>query len=367
MSMQAPALAPATVPSLDRARALWLTAVPLGCLDELQPKPANRTYFWDATFRPVENYERTRAFYGCSDYHSAVSATWTLVKLLKLFPDLDVAPIVREKLTDHFGRSNFDGDVAYFREAGAFERPYGYAWLLKLQAELLTWKDPDAPAWANNAAPLAKLFSERLVEYLKDLDRPNAAGSWQNTALALNLALDYTDAVVDAPLRTAIEAAAQKFYAKDPECATAGEPAAGDIVSPCLEEAALMSRVLAPDAFARWLDGFLPAQDSPRFLPLTIAPLSAPALRARPAPGVAGGPRAAVAGLAFARAEAFGRIAAALPSPDTRVAAFRRFALLHGRQALDGLADPAALDAPWLGARVVSYLLSINEPAGGTR
>ena len=365
--MQAPVLEPATVPSLDRGRALWLTAVPLGCLDELQPKPAGRPYFWDVTFKPADNYERTRAFYGCSDYHSAVSATWTLVKLLKLFPDLNVAPIVREKLTDHFGRSNFDGDLAYFREAGAFERPHGYAWLLKLQAELLTWTDPDAPAWASNAAPLAKLFSDRLVEYLKDLERPNRTGSWQNTALALHLALDYTDVVVDAPLRTAIESAAQKFYGKDPECETSGEPAAGDIVSPCLEEAALMSRVLAPEAFAKWLDTFLPPPDSPKFLPLTIASLAAPALRVRPTPGVAGGPRAAVDGLAFARGEALSRIGAALPSTDPRVAPLRRLALAHGRQGLDGLSDPAVLDAPWLGARVISYLLSIANLSGGTR
>jgi hypothetical protein len=367
MTMQAPALQPATMPSLDRARALWLTAVPLGCLDELQPKPANRAYFWDAMFKPADNYERTRAFYGCADYHSAVSATWTLVKLLKLFPDLDVAPIVREKLTDHFGKSNFDGDVAYFREAGAFERPYGYAWLLKLQAELLTWKDSDAPAWAANAAPLAKLFSERLVEYLKDLERPNGAGSPQNTALALNLALDYSDAVVDAPLRGAVESAAQRFFAKDPECATSGEPAAGDVVSPCLEEAALMSRVLAADAFVKWLDTFLPPQDSPKFLPLTIAVLKSPALRTRGAFGVAGGARAAIDGLAFARGAAFNRIAAALPSSDPRAAAFRRFALLHGREGFDGLSDPVVLDAPWLGASVVSYLLSIADAPGGTR
>src|SRR4029453_14714123 len=130
-----------TGPPLHAAVALPPSAVPPGCLDELQARPTGRTYFWEATFKTVDNYDKTRAFYGCGDWHTAVGATYTLVRLLKEYPTLPVDGLVREKLNDHLGRQNFEGELAYFKDAGAFERPYGYAWLLKLHAELGTWRD----------------------------------------------------------------------------------------------------------------------------------------------------------------------------------------------------------------------------------
>jgi hypothetical protein len=141
-------------PSLDEPRAQWLVAQPFACLDELQPRPGNRPYFWEATFRPVDNYDKVRAFYGCGDWHSAVNATWTLAVVLKRLPEISVGRLIREKLSDHLAKTNLDGEVAFFKDAGTFERPYGYAWLLTLGAELQTWDDTQAAQWAANVAPL---------------------------------------------------------------------------------------------------------------------------------------------------------------------------------------------------------------------
>ena len=107
-------------PVLDEPRAEWLVTVPLACLDELQPRPATRPYFWEATFHPVDGYDKIRAFYGCNDWHSAVNATWTLAVVLKRLPDLPVGRLIREKLADHLGKTNLDGELAFFKEAGAF-------------------------------------------------------------------------------------------------------------------------------------------------------------------------------------------------------------------------------------------------------
>ena len=141
--------------TLDEALALELVAMPLSCIDRPHARPSNRGYLWEASYRPPDDFERTRAFYGCFDWHSAVNSTWALVKALKMFPALSVAPLVRAKLDRHLGKSNIEGEIAFFQDAGTFELPYGYAWVLKLQGELLTWKDPDAPKWAANLAPLA--------------------------------------------------------------------------------------------------------------------------------------------------------------------------------------------------------------------
>ena len=106
-------------------------------------------------------------------------------------PSLPVSGLVREKLNDHLSARALEGELEYFETAGGFERPYGYAWLLKLYAELRTWDDPDAPEWADNLEPLAALFSERMVAYLADLERPSRSGAHSNTSFALAMMLDY--------------------------------------------------------------------------------------------------------------------------------------------------------------------------------
>jgi hypothetical protein len=86
-----------------------------------------------------------------------------------------------------------------------------------------------------------------------------------------------------------------------------------------------------------------------------------------PAPGGRGGsqtnPRANWIGLAFTRAAAYSRLAAALPPGDARVAVFRRLADVHAQQGQQQVVTAAAFDAPWVGSLAVSYLLS----AGGSR
>ena len=407
------------VPPLNAEAALLYTAVPLGCLDELQARPTARPYFWEATYKTVDNYDKLRAFYGCGDWHTAVGATYTLVRLLKQYPELSVDGLVREKLNDHLGRQNFEGELAYFKDAGAFERPYGYAWLLKLHAELGTWKDPDAARWVENVAPLAKYFADALVAYLIDLDRANKTATQANTAFALNLLLDYVDITHDTSIQRAAEATARRFFLTDKDCATETEAATAEMISPCLAEAAIMARVLDQQAYVAWLDTFLPAAFTAKFRPLTTISFDVPAgggrrgggrgqgggaaqtdappvaqgppppqttgagpggargrgdepqtIEGQQAAAAAGGggragpppnPRAAMIGLAWIRADAFGRIASALPDDDKRTQVFRRLAAIHAAKAAQGMTDPAALDAPWLGTYAVAYLM---PPAG---
>jgi hypothetical protein len=399
--------APAVRP-LDAQSALVLTAVPLACLDELQPKPAPRPYFWEATYEIVDNHDKTRAFYGCNDWHTAVNATWTVVTLLKRYPDLPVAGLIREKLADHLGRQNLEGELAYFKDAGNFERPYGYAWLLKLHAELASWKDPEATRWADDVAPLARYFADSLIAYLVDLDRPNRAPTQQNTAFALGLLLDYVDATHDATMARAAGETAKRLFLADSPCATDTEAAAPEMVSPCLAEAAIMSRVLDRPAFVAWFGTVMPPVFSPKFKPLIDVSLdaaprgrggrgrasepSAPtapattaghasavppktieaeAAAAGPAGGGRGGrptnPKATWTALAFTRADEYARLAAALPQDDPRSEIYRRLAAIHAAKGQQGLADPATFDAPWVGAYAVWYLTTSVTPRGDAR
>ena len=110
--------------------------------------------------------------------------------------------------------------------------------------ELASWNDPDGKKLAANVQPLAKVLSEKHVEYLKDLPYPIRVGEHPNSALTMGFVLDYTDAVPDPAVKTAVYDAAMRFFGRDKNCPTAYEPENGEFVTPCLAEATLMSRLM---------------------------------------------------------------------------------------------------------------------------
>jgi hypothetical protein len=379
----------ADVPDLDREMALTLVAMPLSCLDRPHAPPRDRrTYLDTLVASRVPGYEDTRAFYGCWDWHSAVNSTWAMVRIYKEFPDIPVSGLIEEKLDDHLSEEALQGELAFFEDSRSFERPYGWAWLLELQAELSTWDHPDAETWADHVAPLATMFSERMVEHLADLKIPSRSGAHSNTSFALAMMLQAARVTGDHRLEQAIEAAALRFFGEDVGCPTAYEPWGSDFLSPCLEEAALMAAVLDADGFRAWLDRFLPPMTSRAFRPLTsptdpddvVAEMESVEDTASPSPGVSdeGGP-ASVAerrdaaerrylasashliGLAFIRADAMNRIVAALPEDDPRVPAFRKIARLHAARGFDAMFDADYAGSHWIGTFALKYLLTDRD------
>jgi hypothetical protein len=349
----------ATAPVLDDKQALFLATMPLACLDRPQAHPPSRGYLWEATYRPVDNYQRNLAFYGCYDWHSSVNSIWTLVRLIKTYPDMAVAPLARQKLGRHLDKSNLVGELAFLKASGQFERPYGYAWILKLSAEIADWKDPDAAKWSANLAPLAEWTSKEMTQFLTALDRPNRGGVHPNTAFAMYLMLDYADAMKDEPLRTAINDTAKRFYTADKNCDTKSEPAGTDFLSPCLTEAALMSRVVERPAFLTWVDAFLPAMNSPEFKPFTEPVDTAGITRPDKLAG-----KSLLIGLAFQRGVVMTRLADVLPAADRRVEVLRRLAALHGVKGMQGMHDAGYYGSHWLATYAVYYMVSPQPPAG---
>jgi DUF2891 family protein len=440
----------AAPPAFGESQAVALGAVQLPCIDRLQPRvpprpgardtPANDStgghdstshgsrnakadstaaanansrgdgYFWVTTYTLVPRNNQTRAFWGCSDWHSAVSATWATAFLLQQFPGSALQDLSREKLADHLGASNLEGELEFFKanaaainpipfsaQRGLFERPYGFAWLLKLQSKLYTWPDSAARKWAANATPLASWMSDSLGAYVSTLPEPVRSAGQSNTALSLMLALDYANVVGDAPLREQLISNSRRFYMADKACKTQAEATAGisrggragesarsrggqrgdtarrasadtgfndltapgaaaappsgfgggDIVSPCLTEAALMAQVLSPTAYVKWLNAFLPPLESGRFSPLT-----------EPAGGtlrVAAADSARLSGLSFQRAQAMERIAHALPSTDPRVAVLHRLSAIHADRGFELMRNEISA-VSWLPAYALLYI-----------
>ena len=73
---------------------------------------------------------------------------------------------------------NLARERAFFAEtrAATFERPYGWGWLLRLEAELVSWDDPMARELAAHVRPLADLLAARLLDYLDRLSLPIRVG-----------------------------------------------------------------------------------------------------------------------------------------------------------------------------------------------
>ena len=257
---------------------------------------------------------------------------------------MPLAPLARQKLGRHLDKSNMAGELAFLKSAGQFERPYGYAWILKLAAELADWNDPDAKKWSANIAPLADWTAKEMTQFLTALERPNRGGAHPNTAFAMYMMLDYVESTKDEALRAAIHDSAKRFYATDKNCDTKSEPAGTDFLSPCLTEAALMSRVMDRPAFLAWFDGFLPAMHSAEFKPFT-EPVDTTGIT-RP-DRLAG--KSHLIGLAFQRAVVMNRLAHVLPEGDLRVGVLSRLAAVHGVKGMQGMHDAGYFGSHWLG------------------
>jgi hypothetical protein len=196
------------------------------------------------------------AFYGSYDWHSAVHMHWLLVRVLRLYPVARLAPDIADALDRQLTPENIRTERAYFDGAKGttFERPYGWAWLLELQAECLSLKS----RWSQALAPLATHLAERFAEYVRLSPYPIRAGAHGNTAFACALALDYARAAPDPALEFEIRKAARRWYGSDRDAPVAYEPSLDDFLSPALMEAALMRRVMDDNDFFAWLQRFAP-------------------------------------------------------------------------------------------------------------
>lgn len=197
-------------------------------------------------------------FFGSFDWHSCVHGWWTLFTLYRLHPEMAEAAQIRALADALFTPENVAGEAAYLArpEARGFERPYGWAWLLMLTAELGRHDTAEGRRWFATLRPLAVVFADRFKAFLPLADYPVRVGTHYNTAFALRLTLDYADAY-DADLAVASRDAAHRWHGQDHDC-QAWEPSQDEFLSPALMVAELMRRVLPADDYQNWFAAFLP-------------------------------------------------------------------------------------------------------------
>jgi hypothetical protein len=200
-------------------------------------------------------------FHGAYDWHSSVHMHWTLARCLRLQPHAAAAPAIAAHFDSRLTAAAAAGECAYFAAPGrgAFERPYGWGWLLQLWVELDALPTVAAAArWRDALAPLAAQLADRFAAWLPRADFPVRAGTHGNSAFALILALRYARRHGHTALAAAIVDRAQRWYGGDRRYPAHYEPGGEDFLSGGLCEALLMARALPADAWRHWWSAFAP-------------------------------------------------------------------------------------------------------------
>ncbi len=211
-------------------------------------------------------------FHGSFDWHSCVHGYWMLARLYRLYPAMASAAAIRSLFDTYLAPERIAGECAYLGRHGAlgFERPYGWAWLLKLASELAMLDAPDGRAWSDALEPLTRIFVSRFMAFLPLATYPVRAGVHSSTAFAIRLASDFKD---DA-LRTLLIETARRWYEGDTDC-QAWEPGGDEFLSPALMEAECMRAALPEREFRGWFAAFLPRlnrrQPATLFTPVTVS------------------------------------------------------------------------------------------------
>lgn len=335
-----------TPPALDESGAASFAALALDCVTKQYPYSVSLRLESDADLALPR--DMTPVFYGCYDWHSAVHGHWLLARLTRGFPEAEFASGARAALDRNLTPEAIAGEIAHVSREGrrGFERPYGLAWLLQLDAELHEWtSDADAPEddreraarWRETLAPLTANAVERLTEFLEKLEHAVRVGEHKQTAFSAGLIHDWAVSVGDQPMQDLLAARAQVWYGDDRGCPVDYEPSGQDFLSPCLAEADFMRRVLPAGEFAAWLDAFLPGP-----LPATLEPVNVPE-----DPEDAFGH---LHGLHLSRAWMLQGIASALPATDPRQGEMAALAARNAQAGFAGVDPDNYIGSHWLGS-----------------
>lgn len=251
--------------TLDLVQANNLAKLPMECILQEYPNKLGQVLGSDEDLKSP--LELRPAFYGCFDWHSAVHGHWSLVVLVNKFSEIENREEIISALEQHLSPENIEIEIAFFKDKNntSFERTYGWAWLLKLAEALHQSENPRLKALEQNLQPLTDLMVEKYMEFLPKLIYPIRVGEHSNTAFGLSLAWDYAVSLNHTELQNTVKNRALDYYKNDINCPLNWEPSGYDFLSPCLEEAFLMSKILDKTEFEKWVNTFIPNITNPDF------------------------------------------------------------------------------------------------------
>jgi hypothetical protein len=285
--------------------------------------------------------QRHPVFFGSFDWHSSVHSHWALVATLDKLEDAALAERVRATLDKSFTPELLAAEAKWWANPGPphYERPYGYAWLFILAAELRAKNYSD---WSAALQPLEAAIAKLAADWLHALWLPTRGGMHSQTAWGLWQTIEASG---NPELAALAREKTQVCFGADREAPVLYELDQTSFFSASLNEAAAMAAALDGDAYREWLRGFLPGLFDP----------AAPQLPPVPQPRDASDPMEGhTVGLPLTRALAYRRIASGCPEIATRAME------LAEREAADGLSRLHLDDystGHWTGSFAIAWLL----------
>ena len=254
---------------LSKEGASYFAKLSLNCTGRTQPHMYSR---YGASSQQESKYDPEivkriwPSFYGCFDWHSAVHNHWAMVKLLRHYPSIPEASLIRERLNKSFDTSNIQAEIRFLQAnddaanlpSEEFEFPYGRSWLLKVADELLRWNDTTAQRWYLQLKPLSDYIAERYKYMWPDIIVPVYTGSHETSSMGISFALDYARTVGDKELEKLMVEKSLLFYKDKKGYDLSKEPFGYDFMSKGLLVCDLMRKVLKPAAFEKWVVAYVP-------------------------------------------------------------------------------------------------------------
>lgn len=212
------------------------------------------------------------AFYTSFDWHSCVHMSWLGVTLLGHGLDAGLDARLRAALAANLTPKNLAAEGAYLLANPSWERPYGWAWLVRLAASAAASEDGQVREWGAALDPLVDIVAGLVADWTAKAEFPVRHGLHTNTAFGLGLILDAFRSLGREKAAAFCERAALRWFKHDAGWPGGWEMSGQDFLSAGLSEADLMARVLGPDAFASWFAAFLPelAPDARILVPYTV-------------------------------------------------------------------------------------------------
>jgi len=329
-------------PHLDPAYASQAVKLSLHCVDTEEPHYNEGQGTKDGIIR-----KHHPAFFGCYDWHSAVHGHWAMLRAMNQVPGLEESEKIKAVLGRHLKASALQAELAYQNAHPGFERPYGWAWALRLSEEIHRSSFPEAKSWAKAIAPFESRMEALMLGYLREGEAPNRKGQHYNTAYALVHAWDYAIARNRTELKAEIERFARGAYLSDAACVLANEPGAHDFISPCFVEADLMRRVLGRAEFSSWFDRFLPRISPEHLKPVIPGNLKDPY-------------QVHLVGLMYQKAGAILGVAELLPEGDPRRATLIRASREQSETAWKCMFESDYGGPHWLASFAIHYYTAIG-------
>ncbi|MCA9632902.1 MAG: DUF2891 family protein [Myxococcales bacterium] len=278
------------------------------CYDAHGPTPRPLTRSAPLTPRSIHP-----AFYGCYDWHSAVHSHWLLSELLGRQPASQprwqltrgTRQTAEAALLEALETEKLQAEYVFLRDHPRFERPYGWAWALRLCRSLEA--APSLRAARSACAALEELCATRLLGWLEGLPYPIRSGEHGQSAFALALLLDWAQGSTHRYGRDFHERAvrlARRHFGADRAPPLHLEPSGNDFLSPSLAAADVLTRALDAAEFSAFADHYFHTD-----LPEPVG-----------CPDPSDGKLAHLVGLNLSRAWMLLRIARHLPPGPTRAA-----------------------------------------------